>query len=288
MQVVKIAVQGPGGRVLDTKGELVSVRGDLLTVRTAFSLEVGSSAYISGGGVKNLAVQISQCALEAPEHYRIECRTQEGASANTRNAQTADPDVEDYYAVLEVSSNATADTISRVYRALAHRFHPDNKETGDQEQFSKLTEAYSILSDPRKRVAYDVKYEAAKALRWKIFETPEQAKGVEAEKAKRNGILGVLYRRLLATPWKAEVMRRHIEELLGCPGEQLEASFWYLIQKKFIVQGDGGSYKITHDGMDHFEASGAQAPPERQLIEEARPSREGEIILAPAATTNRK
>src|SRR5690606_7875877 len=130
--------------------------------------------------------------------------------------------------------------------------------------------------------------EAAKALRWKIFETPEQARGVEAEKAKRNGILGVLYRRLLATPWKAEVMRRHIEELLGCPTEQLEAAFWYLIQKKYIVQGDGGTYKITHDGIDHFEASGAKAPSERPLLEEARPRRDTEIILAPAAGSGHK
>ena len=283
MQVVKIAVQSPSGRVLDTKGELISVRGDLLTVRTAFAIEAGSSAYVSGGGVSNLSVQISTCAYEGPDRYKIECRTQEGSSQNSRNAQAANPDVEDYYSVLEVSPTATADTISRVYRALAHRFHPDNGDTGDQEQFSRITEAYSVLSDSKKRAAYDVKFEASKAMRWKIFESPEQAKGVEAEKAKRNGILGVLYRRLLATPWKAEVMRRHIEELLGCPTEQLEASFWYLIQKKYIVQGDGGSYRITHDGMDHFEASGAKAPPERALLEEARPNNDGEVTVAPQA-----
>jgi curved DNA-binding protein CbpA len=288
MQVVKIAVQGPGGRVLDTKGELISVRGDVLTVRTAFAIEVGSSAYISGGGVKNLACQVSQCALEGPDRYRVECRSQEGASSNSRKTQAPEVDVEDFYSVLEVSPTATPDTISRVYRALAHRFHPDNAETGDQEQFSRLTEAYAVLSDARKRAAYDVKYEASKAMRWKIFDNPDQARGVEAEKAKRNGVLGVLYRRLLATPWKAEVMRRHIEELLGVPTEQLEASFWYLIQKKYIVQGDGGSYRITHDGMDHFESSGAKAPPERPLLEEARPLREGEVILAPAAGTRHK
>ncbi|MCB1021331.1 MAG: J domain-containing protein [Acidobacteria bacterium] len=287
MQIVKIALQGPGGRVLDTKGELISVRGDVLTLRTAFPIEVGSSAYISGGGVKNLAVQIGQCALEGADQYRVECRTQEGSSPN-RRANGGDPDVEDYYAVLEVSPTATSDTISRVYRALAHRFHPDNAETGDPEQFSKITEAYSVLSNSTKRAAYDVKYESAKALRWKIFETPDQAKGVEAEKAKRNGILGVLYRRLLATPWKPEVMRRHIEELLGCPSEQLEASFWYLIQKKFIVQGDGGSYRITHDGMDAFEASGAHSQPERALLEEARPTRDGEVIVAQAAGSQGK
>jgi hypothetical protein len=283
MQVVKIAVQSPSGRVLDTKGELLSVRGDILTVRTAFAIEVGSSAYVSGGGVKNLSVRINQCAYEGPDQYQIECRTQEGSSKNTRNAQSADPDVEDYYSVLEVSPTATSETIARVYRSLAHRFHPDNGVTGDTEQFSRITEAYSVLSDPTKRASYDVKFESSKAMRWKIFESPEQAQGVEAEKAKRNGILGVLYRRLIATPWKSEVMRRHIEELLGCAGEQLEASFWYLIQKKFIVQGDGGSYRITHDGMDHFEASGGKAPPQRALLEEGRPSGDSEVVVAGGA-----
>ena len=54
----------------------------------------------------------------------------------------------DYYEFLQISPSAEADTIHRVYRFLATRFHPDNQETGDTERFFLLTQAYEVLSDP--------------------------------------------------------------------------------------------------------------------------------------------
>lgn len=62
----------------------------------------------------------------------------------------------DCYEVMQLSPNADGETISRVYRLLAARCHPDNRETGDSEKFIRLSEAYQILSDPEKRVRYDV------------------------------------------------------------------------------------------------------------------------------------
>ena len=41
----------------------------------------------------------------------------------------------DYYELLQLSSNADADTIERVFRHLAKKFHPDNKESGDTDRF---------------------------------------------------------------------------------------------------------------------------------------------------------
>ena len=41
----------------------------------------------------------------------------------------------DYYEFLQISKNAEPDTIHRVYRFLAARFHPDNPESGDEEKF---------------------------------------------------------------------------------------------------------------------------------------------------------
>ena len=63
----------------------------------------------------------------------------------------------DYYEILEVSREETADGIKKSYRKLAVKFHPD-KNPGDhaaEEKFKELGEAYEALSDPQKRAAYD-------------------------------------------------------------------------------------------------------------------------------------
>jgi curved DNA-binding protein CbpA len=65
----------------------------------------------------------------------------------------------DYYEDLQVSSNADIETIERVYRLLAKRYHPDNNGSGNTEKFTRITEAYKVLTDPEKRAAFDVKYE---------------------------------------------------------------------------------------------------------------------------------
>src|SRR4051794_41853620 len=65
----------------------------------------------------------------------------------------------DYYEVLQVNPTAELDTIHRVYRLLAQRFHPDNKETGSESRFREISEAYTVLSNPEKRARYDVTYQ---------------------------------------------------------------------------------------------------------------------------------
>jgi molecular chaperone DnaJ len=63
----------------------------------------------------------------------------------------------DYYEILEISKNATAEEIKKAYRQKALKFHPDknpdNKEA--EEKFKEAAEAYEILSDPQKRSRYD-------------------------------------------------------------------------------------------------------------------------------------
>ena len=63
----------------------------------------------------------------------------------------------DYYEVLSVSRDASADTIKKAYRKLALKYHPD-KNPNDKEaerKFKEAAEAYSILSDGQKRPQYD-------------------------------------------------------------------------------------------------------------------------------------
>ena len=54
----------------------------------------------------------------------------------------------DHYETLQLSPNATADTIERVYRILAKRYHPDNRDTGDSKQFAEVHRSYELLSNP--------------------------------------------------------------------------------------------------------------------------------------------
>src|SRR3989338_4841195 len=60
----------------------------------------------------------------------------------------------DYYNVLGVSKNATQDDIKKAFRKLAHKYHPDKGGT-DETKFKEITEAYSVLSDDKKRREYD-------------------------------------------------------------------------------------------------------------------------------------
>lgn len=59
----------------------------------------------------------------------------------------------DYYSILGVPKNSSADDIKRSFRKLAQEHHPD--KGGDAERFKELNEAYSVLSDPQKRAVYD-------------------------------------------------------------------------------------------------------------------------------------
>lgn len=60
----------------------------------------------------------------------------------------------DYYKVLGVDKKATKEDIKNVFRKLAHKYHPDKGGT-DESRFKEITEAYSVLSDDRKRREYD-------------------------------------------------------------------------------------------------------------------------------------
>jgi curved DNA-binding protein len=62
----------------------------------------------------------------------------------------------DYYAILGVARDASADDIKKSYRKLARKYHPDvSKEKNAEEKFKEVAEAYETLKDPEKRAAYD-------------------------------------------------------------------------------------------------------------------------------------
>lgn len=59
-----------------------------------------------------------------------------------------------YYKILGVDKNASQEEIKKAYRKQAHKHHPDKSE-GDEEKFKRISEAYDVLSDEKKRAQYD-------------------------------------------------------------------------------------------------------------------------------------
>jgi len=62
----------------------------------------------------------------------------------------------DYYEILGLSKDTSAEDIKKTYRKLALKYHPDrNKDAGAEEKFKEISKAYAVLSDPEKRAQYD-------------------------------------------------------------------------------------------------------------------------------------
>ncbi len=176
----------------------------------------------------------------------------------------------DYYEALQISPNADQETVHRVYRLLAQRFHPDNRETGSVETFRLITEAYSALSEPEKRAAYDVTHREARRLTWKIFDQTSAAQGFESERRKRQGILCLLYRKRLLSPENPTLTLKDFEDLLGVPKEHLEFSLWYLKENQYVQRSDNGRHSITIKGVDAAEEMSERRPEPLQLLSASR------------------
>ncbi len=61
--------------------------------------------------------------------------------------------MKDYYQILGVTNNASAEEIRKAYHKLAHKYHPD--KGGDENKFKQINEAYQILSNKEKKAQYD-------------------------------------------------------------------------------------------------------------------------------------
>jgi curved DNA-binding protein CbpA len=160
----------------------------------------------------------------------------------------------DFYEVLQVSSNAEPDTIHRVYRLLAQRFHPDNRESGSEPRFQEIQEAYAVLSDPAKRAQYDVQYERIRRERWRLVSKgAESENDFEMEQRVRLTVLEVLYTRRRIEPGEPGLFALDLETMTGRPREHLEFTVWYLVQKKLIQRDDMSRIVITAEGVEYLE-----------------------------------
>ncbi len=160
----------------------------------------------------------------------------------------------DCYETLQISPNADPDTVHRVFRLLAQRFHPDNQESGDAARFRQLHDAYLVLSDPEKRAQYDITYEALRKERWRFAAAgPPAETDFDAEQQLRCVMLQILYNKRRTDLDSPAMSNWDLAQLMGRPREHLEFTIWYLAQKKFVSRDDQSYLQITADGVDYIE-----------------------------------
>ena len=156
----------------------------------------------------------------------------------------------DYYEILKLSQGADQETIERVYRLLAKRYHPDNKDTGDAQKFHELVKAYRALSDPERRADYDAKYDAENEHPWNDYSPAAPSRGTEEDRKIYQAILSMLYTARRRDPGNAGVGIYQMEKLLGVPEKYLEFHIWYLREKGWIQRVENGGFAITVSGVD--------------------------------------
>jgi curved DNA-binding protein CbpA len=184
-----------------------------------------------------------------------------------------------YYDLLQIHPKAEPDTIHRVFRLFAARYHPDNEDTGDAARFRLIREAYETLIDPDARAEYDRRLEATQPEPLPVFKRKEFAEGIDAEAKIRIGVLCILYARRRANPDYAALSLLDLEHLMAFPREHLNFAIWYLRSKKYIIQDDRSSFMITADGVDFLES---QLPSNKVLYEIFAASETGVMVTQKA------
>jgi len=170
----------------------------------------------------------------------------------------------DYYEFLQISPNAEADTIHRVYRYLAGRLHPDNLQSGNAEMFHLLKLAYDVLSNPQKRAQYDVARVSAPAT--PLSETVDFMDSLDGELNRRLAVLAVLYQRRRTNPNFPQVSLAEIEERMGFPRDYLDFTLWYLSKKGYVSREDNASFALTAEAVDFVENHRTEIPVLHRLL----------------------
>ena len=178
-----------------------------------------------------------------------------GSETNGTETTRTDSDFVDYYELLQISPNAEMETIHRVFRMLATRYHPDNAETGDIDRFLLLNKAYETLCDPAARSDYDLRFQQHTVEPIELFELKEFSLGIDAESNRRMGLLCLLYNRRRTDPEDAGLSILEFESMMSFPREHLVFTLWYLKEQGYIRQDDKSDYVISASGVDYVEAN---------------------------------
>jgi len=188
-----------------------------------------------------------------------------------------------YYDLLQISPQAETETIERVYRLLAARYHPDNAETGDAERFRVIREACDVLRDPVRRKEYDRQFQTNATKPLAIFLGKEFTEGIDAEAKIRIGVLCLLYSKRRANPDFAALSLLDMENIMAFPRERLLFALWYLRAKRFVLQDDRSSFIISADGVDYLEGQ----LPTNQILHKIFQASEVGVMVYPKALSSK-
>jgi hypothetical protein len=160
--LIHIETKDPAGNSNWVTADLVDVMGGGCGLALMTLLKSGSAVVVRGvldesRRADHLKAWVRWCVGRTDGTFRAGLEFLE----SREESHPAGLDSVDLYEAMQLSPNADADTISRVYRMLAFRYHPDNAETGNSERFIRLSSAHQILSDPQKRATYDARRKAA-------------------------------------------------------------------------------------------------------------------------------
>jgi hypothetical protein len=159
--------------------DLVDVIGGGLGVALMTPVESGAIVVVRGKLGENrsagqLKAVVRWCTRKTDGSFRAGLEF----LATLEQTNPADSDTLDCYEVMQLSPDADPVTISRAYRLLALRYHPDNIETGNSEMFLRISAAHQILSDPQKRASYDMRRHEVKGLGRKTSDHGPDARAV--------------------------------------------------------------------------------------------------------------
>ena len=259
LTIILDATGSPSSRL---RARFVAQEGETLKVHVGTALGLGLLMSIAGEidtatGREPLLgkYRVASCKIAGIGKYQADLTAEPLAESAGSSMPAADPDDEaNHYEVLQVSRTADVDTIRRVFHVLAQRYHPDNRETGDQEKFRRVVDAHTVLIDPEKRAAHDVFLAGEDKIRFKLFDTLQSTEGVQAETRKRLGVLRLLYAKRLTDALHPAMHGRNFAELLACPLEHLEFALWMLREQRLISRSDSNQFEITWQGVLAFEA----------------------------------
>ena len=179
-------------------------------------------------------------------------------------------DFVNHYEILEISSSASFETVERVFRYLAKRYHPDSSEHGDIQKFAQIAEAYEVIGSPERRASFDAELNKQKAVE---VELDKGSASIGNDTADRHRLLSLFYAQRRKDIKKPGLGINTVEQMMGIPVEVLDFHVWFFREKGWIQREEGGAISITADGVEKLEASAErQAEQERLRITDATTS----------------